>query len=65
MTEKRQREDEVLSCKDVFLETDQLPSFHDHIMTKDQNVKSFRNRKTMRLENKALCDYSLNGGTRH
>ena len=59
MTEKRQREDEVPSCKDVFPETDQLPSCHDHIMTKDRNVKSLRNRKTMRLENKMLCNYKF------
>ena len=65
MTEKRQMEDEVLSCKGVIPETDQLPSCHDHIMTKDRNVKSLRNRKTMRLENKTLCNYSLNRGTRH
>ena len=65
MTEKRQMEDEVRSCKGVIPETDQLPSCHDHIMTKDRNVKSLRNRKTMRLENKTLCNYSLNRGTRH
>ena len=65
MTEKRKMEDEVRSCKGVIPETDQLPSCHDHIMTKDRNVKSLRNRKTMRLENKTLCNYSLNRGMRH
>ena len=65
MTEKRQMEDEVWSSKGVIPETDQLPSCHDHIMTKDRNVKSLRNQKTMRLENKTLCNYSLNRGTRH
>ena len=65
MTEKRQMEDEVVSYKGVIPETDQLPSCHDHIMTKDRNVKSLRNRKTMRLENKTLCNYSIYRGTRH
>ena len=38
MTEKRQMEDEVRSCRGVIPKTDQLPSCHDHVMTKDRNV---------------------------
>ena len=38
MTEKKQMEGEVRSCKDMIPVTDQLPSCHDHVMTKDQNV---------------------------
>ena len=65
MTEKKQMEGEVPSCKDVIPVMDQLPSCHNHMMTKDQNVKSLRNRKAMRLGNKTLRNYSLNRGTRH
>ena len=65
MTEKKQMEGEVQSCKDMIPVTDQLPSCQDHMMTKDQNVKSLRNQKAMRLGNKMLRNYSLNKGTRH
>ena len=65
MTEKKQMEGKVRSYKYVIPVTDQLPSCHDHMMTKDQNVKSLRNRKAMRLGNKTLRNYILNRGTRH